>query len=221
MDSKYTPLTPDLYAYLCGHASRAGNATLDKLRAETEALGEISRMLIGREQGNFMTLLVAALGVESALEVGTFTGYSSTCIALGLPADGRLLCLDASAEWTAIARRYWKEAGVEEKIELRVGDGARLLRQLEPDAQFDFAFIDADKPNYDTYYELALPHVKENGLILFDNMLYGGRVAAPPADQENPNAIHALNEKLARDPRVESVLLSVGDGINLCRKKRA
>jgi caffeoyl-CoA O-methyltransferase len=218
--AKFTSLTPELYDYVRGHASRAGNPTLARLRAETEALGEISQMLISEEQGNFITLLVAALGAKSAIEVGTFTGYSSTCIALGLPADGRLLCVDQSAEWTSIARRYWKEAGVEGRIELRLGDGADILRQLGSE-RFDFAFIDADKTGYDTYFELILPRMRDNGLLIFDNMLSGGRIIDPNTTNENARALHALNEKLARDHRVESVLLSVADGLNLCRKKSA
>ncbi len=215
---KFTALTPELYAYVRDHASRAGDPTLAALRAETEALGGVSEMLINEEQGSFLTLLVAAIGARSAVEVGTFTGYSSTCIARGLPGDGRLLCVDVSDEWTSIARRYWKEAGVEGKIELRLGDGAAILGALGPET-FDFAFIDADKPAYDTYYELLLPRVSRNGLLVFDNMLSGGRVAEPGAPSEKTRALHALNEKLAGDPRVESVLLSMADGLNICRKK--
>ena len=221
MKAKFTSLTPKLYDYVRGHASRAGNAALERLRAETETLGEVSQMLISEEQGHFMSLLVAAIGAKSAIEVGTFTGYSSICIALGLPPKGRLLCVDQSAEWTSVARRYWQEAGVEDKIELRLGDGAAILRQLGSGEQFDFAFIDADKTGYDTYFELLLPLVRENGLLVFDNMLSSGRVAARRSGNENARAIHALNEKLARDPTVESVLLSMADGLNICRKKRS
>ena len=217
MSGKFISLTPELYGYVREHASRASDPVLDKLRRETEGLGEISRMLISEEQGSFMTLLVAAVGAKSAIEVGTFTGYSSTCIARGLPADGRLLCVDQSEEWTSLARRTWQEAGVAGKIELRLGDGAAVLRALGPEEAFDFAFIDADKTGYDTYFELLFPRMKRNGLFLFDNMLSGGRVAGA-IDNENTRAIHALNEKLARDPRVESVLSSMGDGVNICRK---
>jgi caffeoyl-CoA O-methyltransferase len=218
MKEKSLPPTPELCDYVRRHASRAGDPALAALRAETEAFGEISRMLISEEQGNFLTLLVAAAGVRAAIEVGTFTGSSSICIARGLAAGGRLLCVDQSDEWTSIARRYWKAAGVADRIELRLGDGSDILRKLG-DARFDFAFIDADKPGYDTYYELLLPRMEQNALIVFDNMLYGGAVAEPDAANPNARILDALNEKLARDPRVESVLLLVADGLNICRKK--
>lgn len=156
---------------------------------------------------------------EAEIEVGTFTGYSSTCIALGLPEHGRLICVDQSEEWTQIARRYWNDAGVSDKIELRLGDGRAMLGKLSSDETFDFAFIDADKPGYDAYYELLLPHMRPNSLILFDNMLRNGQVVNPGKDDIDTQALNALNRKLACDPRVDSVLLTVGDGINMCRKK--
>ena len=219
MEAKYTRLTPELYSYVCRHGSRANNPILAKLRAETEALGDISRMLISEEQGDFMSLLIAAISAQSAIEIGTFTGYSAICIALGLPSNGRLVCIDQSVEWTSIARRYWREAGVANKIELRIGDAADMLTQLKPDEVFDFAFIDADKVSYDKYFELLLPHMRQSSLLLFDNMLVGGKVVAPEAGDENVRALDALNKKLASDPRVESVLLSIADGLNLCRKR--
>ena len=146
------------------------------------------------------------------------TGPSSICIARGLPERGRLLCLDVSEEWTSIARKYWARAGVDKKIELRLGPAAESLKKLERGRRFDFAFIDADKPGYDTYYELVLPRMRPNGLILFDNMLWGGRLGKKGRIKHpNGRAIDRLNRKLARDPRVQSVLLSIGDGVNLCR----
>jgi len=173
---KFTPLNDGLFRYLCACRSHASDRVLDDLRRETAALGEIAMMQIGPDQGAFMTLLVKAIGARNALEVGSFTGYSSICIARGLPDDGRLLCLDASAEWTAIALKYWRRAGVEDKIELRLGPAVASLKELEPGWKFDFAFIDAHKPEYDAYYELVLPRMRPNGLILFDNMLWGGRL---------------------------------------------
>jgi caffeoyl-CoA O-methyltransferase len=215
---KYTLLNDRSYAYLCEQRSRARDAVLESLRARTEALGEISVMQIGREQGAFMTLLVAAIGAREAIEIGTFTGYSSICIARGLPRDGRLLCLDVSEEWTGIARKYWARAGVEKKIELRLGPAVESLKQLERGRKFDFAFIDADKSGYDAYYEAVLPRMRRNGLILFDNMLWGGRLAGQRRiTNENGRAIDKLNRKLARDKRVESVLLPLADGVNVCR----
>jgi caffeoyl-CoA O-methyltransferase len=215
---KYTPLNDRLFRYICACAAGRHDRVLEALRAETAALGEISEMQIGPDQGAFLTILIAAIGARTAIEVGTFTGYSSICIARGLPAHGRLLCLDASKEWTDIARRYWVKAGVAGKIELRLGPAIENLKKLKAGRQFDFAFIDAHKPEYDDYYELVLPRMRKNGLILFDNMLWGGRLGRRPRiAHPNGRAIDRLNHKLARDKRVESVLLSIGDGVQMCR----
>jgi caffeoyl-CoA O-methyltransferase len=166
-----------------------------------------------------VAVLVAATGAKSAIEVGTFTGYSSLCIARAMPPKGRLICLDASKEWTAVARKYWAKAGVQDRIELRLGAAIPTLRHLKPGLTFDFAFIDANKTEYDAYYELLLPRVRRNGLILFDNMLWGGRLGAGAVKEATGRAIDALNHKLSNDPRVEAVLLSVADGIQFCRKR--
>jgi caffeoyl-CoA O-methyltransferase len=215
---KYTPLNDRLFRYVCACGAGRPEGALAALRAETAALGEIAEMQIGQDQGAFLTLLTAAIGARSALEVGTFTGYSSICIARGLPPGGRLLCLDASREWTEVARRYWARAKVDGRIELRLGPAIESLQKLEAGRRFDLAFIDAHKPEYDDYYELVLPRMRANGLILFDNMLWGGRLGRPgPIRQPHGRAIDRLNRKLARDPRVESVLLSIGDGVRLCR----
>ena len=216
---KYLSLNDQLYRYVCESRSNANDAILDALRKETEALGEVSRMQISREQGTFMTLLVSAIGARSAIEVGTFTGYSSLCIARGLAHGGRLICLDQSQEWTAIARRYWVQAGVENKIELRLGAAIPALRSLPKDLLFDFAFIDAAKAEYDAYYELLLPRVRSNGLIVFDNMLWNGGLGAGPVEDASGKAIDQLNRKLAEDTRVEAVLLPIADGLQLCRKR--
>jgi caffeoyl-CoA O-methyltransferase len=213
---KFIPLDEDLCRYVAAHRSRSHDPVLDDLRAETEKLGSVSEMLVSREQGSFLTLLVAALGVCSAVEIGTFTGYSAICIARGLPPQGRLLCIDINADWTAIGRRYWRRAGVEEKIELRLRGGQAELEALPAKPVFDFAFIDADKPGYDLYYELVLPRLRSNSLIVFDNMLQSGRVVDPK--DESAQAIDSLNKKLCNDSRVESVLLTVADGLMVCRK---
>jgi predicted O-methyltransferase YrrM len=218
MKLKYLALNDRLYRYVCACRSNAGEAILDELRTETESLGGISRMQISREQGSFMTLLVAAIGAKSAIEVGTFTGYSSICIARGLSPRGRLTCLDASEKWTAIARKYWAKAGVQSKIELRLGNAITMLKKLERPRMFDFAFIDAAKEEYDAYFELILPRVRRNGLILFDNMLWGGRLGTKRIKQAGGRTLGKLNRKLARDKRVECVLLPVADGLQLCRK---
>jgi caffeoyl-CoA O-methyltransferase len=215
---KYTPLNDRLFRYVCACGAGQRDGLLEALRTETAALGDIAEMQIGQDQGAFLTILTAAIGARSALEVGTFTGYSSICIARSLPSGGRLLCLDASQEWTSIARRYWTKAKVDGKIELRVGPAVDSLKKLEKERRFDLAFIDAHKPEYGDYYELILPRMKVNGLILFDNMLWGGRLGGKGRLRHpNGRAIDRLNRKLARDKRVESVLLSIGDGVRLCR----
>jgi caffeoyl-CoA O-methyltransferase len=215
---KYTSLNDRLFRYVCDCGAGRPDRALVALRAETAALGKLAEMQIGPDQGAFMTLLVAAIGARSAIEVGTFTGYSSICIARGLAPGGRLLCLDASKEWTDIARRYWARANVADRIELRLGPALDSLCNLNGADRFDFAFIDAHKAEYDGYYELLLPRMRPGGLILFDNMLWGGKLGQP-GRMAHPNgrAIDRLNRKLSRDKRVESVLLSIGDGVRVCR----
>ena len=218
MKAKYTSVTDSLYAYLCECRSGAGDPILESLRAETEALGEVSRMQISREQGSFLTLMAGTIGTRSAIEVGTFTGYSSLCLARGLAEGGRLIAMDRSTEWTAIAKRFWAQAGVQSKIELRLGEAISTLKNLEAGLTFDLAFIDGDKVEYDAYYELILPRLRPNGLMLFDNMLWGGRLGAGLVDDPSGRAIDAMNRKLASDKRVQAVLLPIADGIQLCRK---
>ena len=219
MALKYIPLDDALYRYLSGLRSDASDPVLRELREEPSRLGEISEMQISEEQGTFMSLLVAAIGARSAIEVGTFTGYSSICIARGLPPDGRLICLDQSQEWTGIAQRYWLKAGVRDRIELHIGPAIPALQTLEAGLSFDFVFIDAAKTEYDAYYELVLPRVRQNGLILFDNMLWHGRLRGEPVTEPSGRAIDELNHKLANDPRIEAVLLPIADGLQLCRKR--
>lgn len=217
---KFTPLNERLFNYVCECSGDSKDAVLNRLRVETAKLGEISWMQIGPDQGAFMTLLVGAIGAKDAIEVGTFTGYSSICIARGLPVNGKLLCLDMNEEWTAIAQKYWGLAKVKQKIELRLAPAIESLKKLEKNRRFDFAFIDAHKPEYDDYYELVLPRMRRNGLILFDNMLWGGRLGhKKPIKDPHGIAIDGLNRKLSRDKRVEAVLLSIGDGLQICRVK--
>ncbi len=212
---KLVPLTQALYDYVEAHRTRDADSLLDDLRRRTEELGEISEMLIAPEQGTLLSLLAGISGARRAIEIGTFTGYSAICIARGLPADGRLLCCDISAEYTNIAREFWTRGSLNDKIELRLGAAQSTLEALG-DEQFDFAFIDADKSGYDAYYELLLPRLRPNSLIVFDNMLRRGRVLNP--ESEDDFALDALNSKLAADPRVQSTLLAIADGIHLCRK---
>lgn len=216
---KYTPFTDALYDYMVHQRSGADDPVMDALRAETATLGEVSQMSISPEQCSFLTFLVAAIGARRAVEVGTFTGSSSISIARGLPGDGRLVCFDQDDQWTSIATRYWRQAGVDEKIELRLGDAVRLLRAFKPEAPLDFVFIDANKEGYDHYYEALLPHVRPGGVIVFDNMLRHGEVLWPLKKQTiETQTIDQLNRKLATDTRVQSVLIPVADGLNLCRK---
>ncbi len=190
-----------------------------RLIAETAALGPVSMMQIAPEQGAFLTLLTRAIGARRALEVGTFTGYSSLCIARGLPEDGSLLCCDVSEEWTSIGRRYWEEAGVAKRIELRIGPAADTLRALPAEEDLDLTFIDADKPGYPTYYAEALARTRSGGLILVDNVLWTGRVADPEADDEQTRAIRDFNAQVAADERVDRVMLPIADGLTLLRKR--
>ena len=211
-------LGADAHEYLVAH----GTPPDDVQRAlidETRALGGVAGMQIAPEQGAFMTTLTRLIGATRAIEVGTFTGYSSLCIARGLPDDGRLLCLDVSEEWTSIARRYWEKAGVASKIELRLGPAADSLRALPAGEAYDLAFIDADKGNYRTYYEEVLARLRPNGAILVDNVLWSGRVFDPKADDDNTKAIQAFNDFVSSDERVDVVMLPLADGLMIARKR--
>jgi caffeoyl-CoA O-methyltransferase len=218
MPLKYVSLNDGLYRYLSRCRSDAADPILQELRADTAALGDISQMQISEEQGTFMGMLVALVNAGSVIEIGTFTGYSALCMARALPANGRLVCVDQSQEWTDIARKYWRKAGVEDRIDLRLGPAIPMLQQLPPNLGFDVAFIDAEKTEYDAYYELILPRIRRNGLLIFDNMLWGGRLGAGPIQEDSGRVIDALNHKLAMDKRIESVLLPVADGLHFCRK---
>jgi caffeoyl-CoA O-methyltransferase len=211
-------LTKPVHDYLVAHAPPLDDVQRD-LIAETEALGGISMMQIAPEQGAFMTLLTRLIGARHAIEVGTFTGYSAISIARGLPDDGTLLCCDVNEEWTAIARKYWERAGVDDKIELRIAPAIETLRSLPAGERFDLAFIDADKPSYPHYYEEVLARLRRNGVILVDNTLWGGAAADAKATDDNTKAIRAFNDAVAADDRVESSILTVGDGLTLIRKR--
>jgi predicted O-methyltransferase YrrM len=218
MANRTLTMTDDLVAYVQRFGVRE-HPVLAALREETSSLPE-HNMQIGPDQGAFMALLVMATGTKRILEIGTFTGYSSTVMALALPDDGRIVCCDVSREWTDVARRAWADAGVADKVDLRLGRATETLATLDDDS-FDLAFIDADKPSYDAYYEACLRVVRTGGLILIDNVLWSGEVADPSADGDNVNAIRALNEKIAADERVDPVILSIGDGLTLARVRGA
>ena len=219
MTARTLPLDARLQRYVVAHGARE-TAVQRELRSVTQRLPQAG-MQIGAEQGALMQMLVRVMDARRCLEVGTFTGYSALAVALALPPSGRLLCCDVSEEWTAIARRYWKRAGVAGKIELRLAPALRTLDALLEEGRagrFDFAFIDADKANYQNYYERCLRLVRRGGLIAVDNTLWGGSVADPRKKSVDTLAIRAFNRQLVRDRRVEIALVPVGDGLTLARK---
>jgi len=219
MPDKYTSMTPALYHYLVAQRSER-DPVLAALATATEDIGPVSLMQVAPEQGAFITLLARAIGARSGVEVGTFTGYSALCLARGLADDGRLLCCDVSEEWTAIARRHWAQAGVAHKIDLRIAPALETLQALPQTPQFDIAFIDADKTNYRHYYEEILMRLRPNGLILFDNVLWMGEVLNDATTDPSTRALRELNQVLASDARVETVMLAVSDGLTIVRKRR-
>jgi caffeoyl-CoA O-methyltransferase len=218
MHEKFLSLTQPVYEYLVAHSAPPDDVLRD-LAEETAALGPVSMMQVAVEQGAFLTMLARLMGARRAVEIGTFTGYSSICIARGLADGGRLLCCDVSEEWTAIARRYWTRAGLDDRIELRLGPGLDTLRALPREPAIDLVFIDADKPGYRGYYEELLPRVRPNGLFVFDNVLWSGTVADPAVQDDNTRALRALADHVRQDARVDEVMLAVADGLLLARKR--
>jgi len=217
-DPKSFNLSPEIHAYMVGHST-----PIDEIQAalveETLALGGISIMQISPEQGAFMTMFTQLIGACDAVEIGTFTGYSSLAIARGLAADGHLLCCDISEEWTAMARSYWERAGVSDKITLEIGPAAETLAALPPGEQFDLAFIDADKPGYIDYYEQIVPRLRPNGVILVDNVLFGGGVIDPAITDPSTQGIRDFNDHVIADERVDCVMLAIGDGLTFIRRR--
>jgi predicted O-methyltransferase YrrM len=220
MSNRTLSVTDDISRYLLEHSVREP-AVLARLRAATAALPD-ANMQIAPEQGQFMALLARLVNARRCIEVGVFTGYSSLAVALALPEDGRIVACDVSEEWTKLAREYWREAGVEKKIELRLQPAAHTLEELlarGQAGQFDFAFIDADKTEYDLYYELLLKLMRRGGLIVIDNTLWSGKVADAQAKDADTVALRALNDKLLEDERIDYCLLPVADGVTLARKR--
>ena len=221
MSQETLELTPSLYEYFQETTLREPES-LKRLRAKTHKMGQVGRMQICPEQGQFMGLLIELVDARNLVEVGTFTGYSSLACALALPADGKLLTCDMNPEWTKMARQAWDEAGVAHKIDLRLAPATETLSALLEEGKagtFDIAFIDADKKNYDDYYELCLKLLRQGGVILVDNVLWGGAVADPEEQDENTVAIRALNKKMQSDERVTFSMLTIGDGLSLARKR--
>jgi caffeoyl-CoA O-methyltransferase len=220
MTNKTIGLSDELAAYVVRVGVREPDV-LARLRAETASIPQ-HNMQIAPEQGAFLAMLVELVGARRCIEVGTFTGYSSTAVALALPDGGSLLCCDVSEEWTSVARRYWDEAGVTDRVELRVAPAAETLDGLlerGEESTYDFAFVDADKAGYDGYYERLLRLVRPGGLIALDNTLWGGRVLDEDVDDADTRAIQALNAKLAADERVSLAMVPMADGVTLARRR--
>jgi caffeoyl-CoA O-methyltransferase len=220
MSNRTITVTDDIYRYILSTSVREADV-LRRLREETK-LDPYHQMQISPEQGQFMALLIRLIGAEQAIEIGVYTGYSSLWTALALPSGGKLIACDISKQWTDVARRYWKEAGVDKKIDLRLGPALDTLDELLAEGRndaFDFAFIDADKENYDAYYERCLELLHPGGLIAIDNTLWDGRVTAPDPGDEATLAINALNKKLRQDKRIDLSLVPIGDGLTLVWKR--
>lgn len=204
--------------YAAAHSLQP-TAVQRELIAETASLGRVAGMQIGPLQGAFMTVLTAALRPRLAVEVGTFTGYSALCVASALEPGAQLICCDVSEEWTSIARCYWERADVADRIDLRVGPALDTLRALPAESRIDLAFIDADKPSYLDYYEEIFTRLSPGGVILVDNVLWGGGVADPSRDDDGTSAMRAFNDRVAADDRARTVMLPIGDGLTMITRR--
>ena len=211
-------VNPALNDYLLAHATPADDVLRD-LAEETQRVAPGTTMQISHDEGQFLTMLVKLVRAEFAVEVGVFTGYSSLCIARGLAPGGRLVACDVSEEWTAVARDHWRRAGLADRIDLRLAPAEETLRTLPEEHGVDFAFIDADKTGYPAYYEALVPRMRPGGLIVLDNVLRGGRVVDPAAQDAADIAIRQVNDTITADSRVESVMLPLRDGVTVVRKR--
>lgn len=218
MTRRSEQLSEALEEYVVAHSSQPDEILRDLAAETAQRLGATAGMQIGSEQGTFMTMLAQLTGARTAVEVGTFTGYSSICLARGLGAGGHLLCCDVSDEWTSIARRYWERAGLTDRIELKLAPAADTLAALPEGTSFDLAFIDADKTGYVAYWDLIVPMIKPGGVILVDNTLSHGRVVDLADQADNVVGIRQFNGHARADERVELVLLPIGDGLTMARK---
>jgi len=217
-ETKSVTVTRALHDYTVAHGTPP-DAVQESLIAKTSELGGVSRMQIAPEQGAFMTMLTKLVDARFAVEVGTFTGYSSICIARGLAPGGRLLCCDVSEEWTSMAREHWAQAGVDDRIELVIGPAADTLRALPPDPPIDLAFIDADKSGYRTYYDEIVSRLRPGGVVLVDNVLWSGNVVDDTDQSEDTVAIRDVNDHIVADERMEVVMLPIADGLTIARKR--
>ena len=221
MSSRTIELTESVYSYLLQSGIQESSIAYE-LRVKTQESTPWHMMQISPEQGAFMALLVRLIGAKKTIEVGTFTGYSALVVAEALPEDGRIIACDVSEEWTSIARDFWERAGLQGKIDLRLQPATETLDELIDQGgvdSFDFAFIDADKANYDEYYERCLVLLRPGGLVGIDNVLWGGRVADDTANDDDTLAIRALNEKVRTDQRVSATILPIGDGLTLAIRR--
>ncbi|MEM9656373.1 MAG: O-methyltransferase [Actinomycetota bacterium] len=217
--SKGIGLSEELQSYIVAHGTPPDPVLTRLAQTTRELTGRAAGMQIAPEQGAFLTWLTRTLGVRRAVEIGTFTGYSAICIARGLPEDGSLLCLDISEQWTAIGREAWQEAGVADRIELRVGPAAESLAATPAEAQFDLAFIDADKTGYETYLDLVFERLRAGGVVLVDNVLQRGRVLDEHVESDDTRAIIAFNTARTTDDRWDTAMLPVADGLTFLRKR--
>jgi caffeoyl-CoA O-methyltransferase len=211
-------IEPAIADYALGHTSGPDAAQLELQHVTAERTGSAAGMQIGDDQAVLLEMLARATGARRAVEIGTFTGYSSLALARGLGPEGHLLCCDVSEEWTAIAREAWARAGVADRIDLRIAPALDTLGSLPDDVVFDLAFVDADKANYTNYYEALLPRLRPGGLLMVDNTLWGGAVLDEKDQTDDTVAIRALNDRIAADPRVRVVLLPIGDGLTLAQR---
>ncbi|MDT4982993.1 MAG: caffeoyl-CoA O-methyltransferase [Pseudonocardiales bacterium] len=205
--------------YAVGHGSWVPDDVVRQLHSDTQALGDVAGMQIGDDQGQLLTMLARLIGARRAVEVGTFTGYSSLCIARGLADGGSLLCCDISQEWTAIGVRAWERAGLRDRIDLRVAPALETLRALPSEADIDLVFIDADKPGYAGYWDELVPRVRQGGILLADNVLWSGEIVDESVSNANVAALRAFNDKVAADERVDVVVLPAFDGLTIARKR--
>jgi len=219
--ARYTNLNDDIHDYMVEHGARQ-DEVLARIEREAEAMGELAEMQVAPDEGAFITLLCRLIGAREAIELGTFTGYSAICIARGLEPGGRLVACELSEEYAEIAARNIEDAGVADRVEIRIGPAAETVRAIPERELFDFAFIDADKPGYPEYWELVVPRVRSGGLVLVDNVLYGGRVVPGQGDGGRPESLEAIqrtNEIIRDDERVDVAMVAVADGVVLARKR--
>jgi caffeoyl-CoA O-methyltransferase len=211
-------VTDQVRDYAAGHGSWPPGEVVQRLQAKTQALGGVAGMQIGDDQGQLLTMMARLVGARSAVEVGTFTGYSSLCIARGLAPGGSLLCCDISAEWTAMGVGAWQEAGLADRIELRIAPALETLQALPHEAVIDLVFIDADKTGYGAYWDELVPRVRPGGVLLVDNVLWAGRIVDQGDTDDDTAALRTFNDKVAADDRVEVVVLTAFDGLTIARK---